>query len=369
MRTLWLRVFKQPKLFGRSYFGDEDSPPTAFNQKMSLISGGLDFSGFRSMDVIVEAVVEDMEIKKKVIAETASHCHTDCIVATNTSALSVTEMAEAHPRPENFVGMHFFNPVHKMPLVEVIRGEKTSDVATATIFNLAKKMGKTPVVVKDQSGFLVNRLLLPYLCEGLFLFSEGMSVEKMDTYLSHEFGMPMGALRLLDEIGWDTAIKVLKGFRLATGEQIQYPQELTNRLIEIGRLGRKNDKGFYKYNEKGFESGVDKSVYSELKLGSPSNPIGRDDCIQRCIFLMVNEASRALYEDKVVGSAKELDLAMIMGVGFPPFRGGLLRYADFYGIPQLVEVLNQYASRWGDRFKPSSVLMEMAQQGNGFYSQ
>ena len=193
-----------------------------FNKKMSFISGGLDFSGFRSMDVVIEAIVEDMGIKKKVISETASHCNKDCIIATNTSALSVTEMAQAHPHPENFVGMHFFNPVHKMPLVEVIRGEKTSDKATATIFELSKKMGKTPVVVKDQPGFLVNRLLLPCLCEGLFLMSEGMSVEKMDSYLTHGFGMPMGVLRLFDEVGWDTAIKVLKDFRSVMGGRVQF---------------------------------------------------------------------------------------------------------------------------------------------------
>ncbi|MCB0351314.1 MAG: enoyl-CoA hydratase/isomerase family protein, partial [Bdellovibrionales bacterium] len=159
-----------------------------FKKRSSLLTGGLDYSGFKQADVVIEAIVEDMNVKKKVIGETAAHCKDDCIIATNTSSLSVTEMAKGHPNPKNFLGMHFFNPVHMMPLVEVIRGPETSDVAVATIFDLAKKMGKTPVVVKDGPGFLVNRLLLPYMGEALYLLEAGMSVETVDRFYTHSFG-------------------------------------------------------------------------------------------------------------------------------------------------------------------------------------
>ena len=337
------------------------------NKKMSLVTGGLDFAGFRRMDVVVEAVVEDMEIKKSVIAEAAACCREDCIMATNTSSLSVTELATAHPHPENFVGMHFFNPVDKMPLVEVIRGAKTSDRAMATIFNLSKKMGKTPVAVKDGPGFLVNRLLLPWMTEGIFLLSEGVCVERLDGYLSRGFGMPMGVYRLFDEIGWDTAVKVLKSFQAAMGGRIQVPP-LVEAFVTTKRLGRKNSKGFYLYDEKGKEKGVDTSVYIDLQLPPPRDDFSEKTCIQRCVFQMINEASLALYGDKVVETPQELDLAMIMGVGFPPFRGGLLRYADSFGIPKIVKTLETYRSQWGERFQPTSFLVKMAEQKNGFYS-
>src|SRR5690606_29401202 len=183
-----------------------------------------------------EAIVEDMNIKKKVIAEVAGHCHPECIMATNTSSLSVSEMAKAHPNPKNFLGMHFFNPVNLMPLVEVIRGPETSDEAVATIFELAKRMGKTPVVVKDGPGFLVNRLLLPYMGEALFLLQEGMSIETVDRYYTHKFGMPMGPFRLMDEVGLDVGMKVLKIFRDSLGERIEV-SDLAKKLTETGRLG------------------------------------------------------------------------------------------------------------------------------------
>ena len=337
------------------------------SQRMALISGGLDFSGFKRMDVIVEAIVEDMKIKKAVISETATHSNEDCIMATNTSSLSVTEMAEAHPNPENFIGMHFFNPVHKMPLVEIIRGQKTSDVTTATIFELSKKLGKIPVVVKDGPGFLVNRLLLPWLAEGLFLLEEGMSVRTMDRHFTHDFGMPMGACRLLDEVGWDTAVKVLKMFREAMGERIQIPK-LVETLVQTDRLGKKNSKGFYLYDRTAKKLGVDSSIYSDLKLATPTDPLTGEECIQRCIFQMINEAARVLYEDEIVETAEELDLAMIMGTGFPPFRGGLLRYADTLGVQKIVESLEEYKVRWGDRFKPSPSLIEMTKSKKSFYS-
>lgn len=340
--------------------------PKQLRQKMDLISGGLDYAGFGQMDVVIEAIVEDMEIKKKVIGETAANCPEDCVIATNTSSLSVTEMAKGHPRPENFGGMHFFNPVDRMPLVEVIRGEKTSDETTATIFALAKKMGKTPVVVKDGPGFLVNRLLLPYLGEAAFLLAEGMSVEKLDKYLKSEFGMPMGPCRLLDEIGIDVGCKVLKIFSQSFGSRIE-TSPLMETLEKSGLLGKKGGKGFYNYDDKGKEDGVNTSVYSTLGLSQPTDPYQSKECIERCVFTMINEASLAMIEDRIVETPQEVDLAMIMGTGFPPFRGGLLKYADSLGSKYICDELEMYASRYGARFKPCKPLENMANTERKFY--
>lgn len=316
---------------------------------------------------MVEAIVEDMDIKKKVIAETAQESGAATIIATNTSSLSVTEMASAHPKPENFLGMHFFNPVHMMPLVEVIRGEKTSDEATVTIFKLAKKMGKTPVVVKDGPGFLVNRLLLPYMGEALFLLEEGASIETVDRYFTHNLGMPMGPFRLLDEVGLDVGIKVLKIFKKALGDRIEI-SDLAEKLSATNRLGKKNQKGFYLYDERGKETGVDSSVYSELGLSAPTDSLSEKECLQRPLFQMINEAARALIEDKIVEKPEEVDLAMIMGTGFPPFRGGLLKYADELGVQYIVQELEIYAQK-GIRFQPAPSLVGLANNKASFYSQ
>lgn len=337
-----------------------------FEAKMSLISGTLDYSGFNQLDVVVEAIVEDMNIKKKVIAETVKHCKPNAIIATNTSSLSVTEMAEAHPQPENFVGMHFFNPVDKMPLVEVIRGPKTSDQAVATIFDLSKKMGKTPVVVKDGPGFLVNRLLMPYLIEAMFILQDGMSVETVDQWYTHKFGMPMGPYRLMDEVGLDVCIKVVKIFHKALGDRIEVPA-LIEKLYETKRLGKKSGRGFYLYDDKGQQLSVDKSIYTELGLGTPTNPLSEKECLERGVFTMINEASLALVEDRIVQNPQDVDLAMIMGTGFPPFRGGLLKYADSLGTQYIAQELELYASKCGARLKPSHPLSNLAKTNRKFY--
>lgn len=338
-----------------------------FQQKMDLVTGGLDFAGFGQMDVVIEAIVEDMEIKKKVIAETAKHMRSDAIIVTNTSSLSVTEMSKGHPNPAQFAGMHFFNPVHKMPLVEVIRGEQTSDTVVATIFELSKKMGKMPVVVKDGPGFLVNRLLLPYMAEAAFLLDEGMSIEVVDEAYVKEFGMPMGPFALMDEVGLDVCIKVLKIFKKALGARIEMAQCM-EALEKTGRLGRKNGKGFYTYSERGDRQGVDSTVYTELSLKPATNPLTTKECIERGIFMMINECSLALLEERIVETPDEVDLAMIMGTGFPPFRGGLLKYADSIGSEYIVDQLESYALSKGARLKPHNPLRNMAKTKRKFYN-
>jgi 3-hydroxyacyl-CoA dehydrogenase/enoyl-CoA hydratase/3-hydroxybutyryl-CoA epimerase len=330
-----------------------------FKKKMDLISGGLDYAGFKRLDLVVEAIVEDMNIKKKVIGETAGQMRDDAIIATNTSSLSVTEMAKGHPRPENFVGMHFFNPVHKMPLVEVIRGEKTSDEVTATIFELSKRMGKIPVVVRDGPGFIVNRLLLPYLNEAVYLFEEGYSVEDIDKAFV-KFGMPMGPLRLLDEIGIDVAVKVAKIFHQAFGERAEPCKIMYKMSDNKDRFGVKSGKGFYTYDEKGRQQAVDTSIYAACGLGQPTKKVtNHDELVHRGIFAMINEAMIAL-EEKIVDTHDQVDLGMIMGTGFPPFRGGLMKYAETVGYAKIADDLEVFSTRYGKRHKPSSALIKAA---------
>ncbi len=329
-------------------------------QKVSLISGGTDYADFKTLDVVVEAIVEDMGIKQKVIGETATQMKSDALIVTNTSSLSVTEMAKGHPRPENFAGMHFFNPVHKMPLVEIIRGEKTSDKTIATIFELTKKMGKMPVVVKDGPGFLVNRLLLPYMAEAAFLLQEGMDIKTVDHYYVKEFGMPMGPFALMDEVGLDVCIKVLKIFKKAFGERVDLAPCMVA-LESTGRLGKKNRKGFYHYDDKDYRGEVDVSIYEALGLKTPTNPYDSKECIERGVFAMINECARAFYDDKIVELPHEVDLAMIMGTGFPPFRGGLLKYADKITAQYVATQLADYSSKRnaGKRLEPSEALKKV----------
>ncbi|MGZ3804871.1 MAG: 3-hydroxyacyl-CoA dehydrogenase NAD-binding domain-containing protein [Pseudobdellovibrionaceae bacterium] len=354
---LWMKLLKRKSIDKYQY-----------RQKMDRVAASTDYSGFMNLDVVVEAIVEDMNIKQKVIAECAAKMRADAILVTNTSSLSVTEMSKAHPRPEYFAGMHFFNPVDKMPLVEVIRGEKSSDETVATIFELSKKMGKMPVVVKDGPGFLVNRLLLPYMAEAAFLLQEGMDIKTVDAAYVKEFGMPMGPFALMDEVGLDVCIKVLKIFKKAFGGRVEMAPCMEI-LEKSGRLGKKNGKGFYTYSETGKRLEADDTIYPDLGLKPATNPLSSKECIERGVFAMVNECSRALLEDRIVDTPHEVDLAMIMGTGFPPFRGGLLKYADSVGLTYIETQLAEYAvQRNAARLRPANPLKDLAKTNKKFYT-
>jgi len=340
--------------------------PREYQQKMNGIAPVLDYSGFQSVDLVVEAVVEKIDVKRAVFRELENVVSNSCVIASNTSSLSVSRMQEGMKHPERFAGMHFFNPVHKMPLVEVIRGEQTSDEAVATVFALSKQLGKTPVVVKDVPGFLVNRLLTPYLNEATFLLAEGVSIEELDRVIL-EFGMPMGPLELIDEVGIDVGEKVSHVLNEAYGSRME-SCPANAKVLASGRLGKKNSKGFYRYEKDGRSKHVDAEIYSLLGISPQSGRVSREDIVDRCISPMINEASRALGE-KVVGSAGEVDLGMIMGTGFPPFRGGLLRYADSRGTQELVDRLSALAKTVSPRFEPSPELVAMAKVGAKFYSE
>lgn len=331
-------------------------------QKLNLITPTLDYEGFRSVDFVVEAVVEKMEVKQKVFQELENFVKDDCIIASNTSSLSISTMQSVMKRPERFVGMHFFNPVHRMPLVEVIRGEKTADVAVTTTFQLSKQLGKTPIVVKDAPGFLVNRLLVPYLNEAVYLVAEGAPIPDLDQALL-DFGMPMGPMELIDEVGVDVGEKVLHILHDAFGARM-LPAPLNGKVAATGRLGKKTGKGMYVYE--GREKKLDDKIYEILGVTPQSGAVAPEEMVERCILPMINEAARCLQEG-VVASPSEVDLGMIMGTGFPPFRGGLLRYADSLGAQTIVDRLRKYEARFGARFEPSAALLARAEHGQQFY--
>ncbi len=334
---------------------------------LNRISPTLDYTGFRITDVVIEAVVERMDVKKQVLREVEQHTDAGTILASNTSALSITEMGHALERPDRFCGMHFFNPVHRMPLVEIVRGAATSDETLATVFDLTRRLGKTPVIVNDGPGFLVNRLLAPYLNEAAWLLAEGARIDQVDEALL-SFGMPMGPFRLLDEVGLDVARHVAAILYEAFGDRMM-PAPIMLKLGETARLGRKGGLGFYRY-EAGKEMGVDESIYDELADDASPEPrtFAADEIRDRCILVMVNEAARAL-EDAIVEDPGAVDLALITGTGFPPFRGGLLRFADAIGLRNVVTRLESFERSLGVRFQPAPLLRERAAAGRGFYDQ
>ncbi|HEY0810636.1 MAG TPA: 3-hydroxyacyl-CoA dehydrogenase NAD-binding domain-containing protein, partial [Longimicrobiales bacterium] len=331
---------------------------------MQRISPTLDYSGFGTSDLVIEAVIEKMDVKKTVLKEVESKTSPQAIITSNTSSLSISEMQSALARPANFAGMHFFNPVDRMPLVEIIRGKQTSDEAIATVFSVARKLEKTPVLVNDGAGFLVNRILAPYLNEAGWLLVDGASIEDVDKALVH-FGMPMGPLRLLDEVGLDVSRHAGRVMYEAFGERLRPAPPLVA-LEKSQRLGKKGGLGFYKY-EDGQEKEIDEAVYAELGVPRGSLKVGDKDIQQRAVFVMINEAARIL-EDGIVASPGDVDLGMIMGTGFPPFRGGLLRYADQIGLSYIVRELERYRAELGERFEPAPLLQRKAAAGEKFYA-
>ncbi len=334
---------------------------------MERIGGGVGYAGLSGADVVVEAVVERLEVKREVLQEVEQHVRPGCLIATNTSSLSVADMATALEHPERFLGMHFFNPVDRMPLVEVVRAPRTAERAVATIYGLALRLGKVPIVVADGPGFLVNRILGPYLNEGGFLLGEGLGIEEIDR-VAVAFGMPMGPLRLIDEVGIDVATHAGASLHAALGERLA-PAPALVEIAATGRLGRKGGRGFYVY-EKGKERGPDPEVRRELRLERSRVPAGgrpdEREIRQRLVLSMVNEAARVL-EDGIVPRAADVDLAMIMGTGFPPFRGGLLRCADQLHPRTALDALRALEARHGPRFAPAPLLVRLAEEDRGFY--
>lgn len=329
--------------------------------KFALIDGTLSYDELRDVDLVIEAVVEEMPVKKQVLREAEEVIPPEAVFATNTSSLSVTELARAADHPERVVGLHFFNPVHKMPLVEVVRGEASAEASLATALGFASDMGKNPVLVEDGPGFLVNRVLAPYLNEAGYLLEEGAGVGAIDGAVS-DFGMPMGPCRLLDEVGLDVARHVSDQMVDAFGERME-PSSVVERLVEDGRLGKKGGLGFYVY-EDGEEKRPDPHL-GEMLPDPNASPPDPDEIRRRCLYLMVNEAAHAL-DDRVASKPGDVDLAMVMGTGFPPYRGGVLRWADTEGLDTIVERLESFRERHGPRFRPAPLLASLADEGRTF---
>ncbi|MDA0322723.1 MAG: 3-hydroxyacyl-CoA dehydrogenase NAD-binding domain-containing protein [Verrucomicrobia bacterium] len=336
--------------------------------KMHHISGTTDYRGVESADLVLEAVVEKMAVKQAVLAEVENVVSPHALIGTNTSSLSITEMATALKHPERFAGMHFFNPVNRMPLVEVIPGAKTAPATIASFVAFARRVGKTPVVVGDCPGFLVNRILLPYINECIWMLQEGIAAERIDRLL-FDFGMPMGPIRLADEVGLDVGAKVTDVLEAGYGERMQVAPLLKRLAAEPDTTGKKAGRGFYVYEgrKKSVNPRVD-ALRLELAREHALSARELDDqtILRRAIYIMINEAARCLAES-VVEKPDYLDMAMLMGTGFPAHHGGLLAYADTAGIPGVVETLRRFAEEFGPRFAPCERLEEMAAAKTLFY--
>ncbi len=333
-----------------------------FERLAALLSGGTDFTGFPRADLVIEAVFEDLDVKRKVLAETEAATPATTIFATNTSTIPIADIAAHAARPGSVLGMHFFSPVDRMPLLEVIPTDRTSPDAIATAVQFGRKIGKTVIVVRDRPGFWVNRILIPYMNEAGHLFSEGVPMELLDRLMTR-FGFPVGPITLLDEVGLDVGAKAGKVMHAAYGDRLK-PSELIGKLLADQRLGRKNGKGFYHYHN-GQKTGPDESVYDLLGL-KPRAPASTTDAEQRLVYSMLNEAAMAMGEG-VVRNPRDGDIGAIFGIGYPPFRGGPLRYIDDLGAARVVEVLRALAGAHGARFTPCDTLVRMAEAGGRFY--
>lgn len=338
---------------------------------LTRIRPTLSYGDFEGVDLVVEAVVENEKIKKSVLAEVEDRVQQDAVLASNTSTISITRLGEGLKRPENFCGMHFFNPVHRMPLVEVIRGEKSSEGAVARTVGYALAMGKTPVVVNDCPGFLVNRVLFPYFAGFMRLVNEGVDFLRIDAVME-KFGWPMGPAYLLDVVGIDTAhhanAVMAEGYpdRMATSDRTA-----TDAMFEAERFGQKNGRGFYTYvpDRKGKpKKTVDpeaQALLQPLVQADNSDAISDQDIVDRMMLPLLIECSRCL-EDGIVKTPVEVDIALVYGLGFPPFRGGPFRYADAVGLPTLIEAAGQYGSL-GKLYEPTQQMVRLAEEDGRFH--
>lgn len=337
---------------------------------LSSIRPTLNYGDFKDVDVVVEAVVENPKIKQSVLAETEGQLKDGAVLASNTSTISITHLATALKKPENFAGMHFFNPVHMMPLVEIIRGEKTSDETVATLVAYAQKMGKNPIVVNDCPGFLVNRVLFPYFAGFGMLMRDGADFQAIDKVME-KFGWPMGPAYLMDVVGIDTGVHAAGVMADGFPDRMKHDfKDVSEVMYENKRYGQKTKVGFYKYEEdkKGKpKKVVDEATYELLKPHvADRKEFDAEEIIARMMIPLCTETVRCL-EDNIVGSAAEADMAMIYGIGFPPFRGGPLRYIDSIGVKEFVALCDKYAGL-GKLYEAPQMLKDMAASGKSFFA-
>jgi 3-hydroxyacyl-CoA dehydrogenase/enoyl-CoA hydratase/3-hydroxybutyryl-CoA epimerase len=350
-----------------------------YSDYMALVGGTVDYSGFGNVDLVIEAVFEDLAVKHQVLREAEAGIKPTAIFASNTSTIPITRIAEASVRPQQVLGMHFFSPVHKMPLLEVITTDTTHPQVTTTVVAYGKKLGKTVIVVNDGPGFYANRILSPYINEAGLLLDEGVAVDIVDKALV-DFGFPVGPITLIDEVGLDVATKAGKIMADAFPERMQ-PAKSIQAVVAAGRSGRKSKKGFYTYDSDGKKGEVDQSVYA-LFLPAGTAPVVRTltpaegtsltpeipsvQIQQRTVLAMLNEAARCL-SDGIIRSARDGDVGAVFGIGFPPFRGGPFRYMDSLGIQIVVQRLEDLNARFPGRFEPAELLLDMAESRQTFY--
>lgn len=334
------------------------------DKQMALMSTTTEYIGVHDADIVVEAVFEDLKLKHQMMQDIERECTAHTVFASNTSSLPIGQIAAVASRPENVIGLHYFSPVEKMPLVEVIAHEKTSPETIATTVAFARKQGKTPIVVKDGAGFYVNRILALYMNEAAQLLLEGQSVEHLDQALV-KFGFPVGPITLLDEVGIDVGAKIAPILEQELGERFRAPAAF-EKLLQDERKGRKNGKGFYLYGKnKSKKKQVDSSVYKVLGI-TPGVASENAQLAQRCVVQMLNEAVRCL-DEGIIRNARDGDIGAIFGIGFPPFLGGPFHYIDTLGAAKLVAILEGYQQQFGQRFAPCERLKTMATTGQRFF--
>jgi 3-hydroxyacyl-CoA dehydrogenase/enoyl-CoA hydratase/3-hydroxybutyryl-CoA epimerase len=333
------------------------------SKRMDRLSPTLDYSGLRRAALVIEAVFEDLDLKRAVLAETEAVVDEECVFASNTSSLPIAQIAARAHRPARVLGMHFFSPVHKMPLLEVVVTPETDAWAAAVAVTFGRRLGKHVIVVRDGPGFYTSRTLAPYLNEAARLLEEGAAIEEVDRALI-SFGFPVGPIALLDEVGIDVGAKVAKVMLEHFGERMA-PPALMGRILADGRLGRKNKRGFYTYDGK--RKRVDASLYVLLPEGVNRRPFDAREIQDRLVFAFLNEAVLCLQEG-ILRSPRDGDVGAIFGLGFPPFLGGPFRYLDHLGARFAVELLERLASAHGERFRPAVMLSNLAKDGRGFHA-
>jgi 3-hydroxyacyl-CoA dehydrogenase/enoyl-CoA hydratase/3-hydroxybutyryl-CoA epimerase len=332
-------------------------------KQMALLTGSVDYSGFSDADIVIEAVFEDLTLKQNMVAEVEENCAEHTIFASNTSSIPITQIAAKAKRPEQVIGLHYFSPVDKMPLAEVIAHAKTSDKTISTTVELAKKQGKTPIVVKDGAGFYVNRILAPYMNEAAEVLLSGEPIEHIDQSLV-KFGFPVGPVKLLDEVGIDVGTKIGPILQAQFGDRFASNPGF-NKILADDRKGKKNKRGFYDYSGKKPGKKVDTSLYTLLGI-SPIRKMRHEQISERCVLLMLNEAAMCL-DEGVVRNARDGDIGAIFGIGFPPFLGGPFHYMHTLGIAHVVARLEHYQGLLGDKFTPAHSLQKMLEEGRSFY--
>ncbi len=340
-------------------------------EKMALLSGSLNYEDLDNQEIIIEAVFEDLKLKQRILADVEANAKPDTIFATNTSALPIKHIAANAKNPELVIGMHYFSPVPKMPLLEIVKTNKTADWVIATCYDVGVRQGKTVIVVDDGPGFYTTRILAPLMNEAQLLLDEGGDILQTDKEMNL-FGFPVGPITLADEVGIDVGAHIMSGELMQEMLASRPTFKVSKTLLEIskaGYKGRKNKKGFYKYDENGKKvSGqVDANIYS-FYGGNSRKKFDANDIHMRCAMAMVNEAALCLQEN-IIANPLDGDIGAIFGLGFPPFRGGPFRYIDSLGAQKVVDILNDLTARFGERFTPAQILVDYAKTGKKFYKE